>query len=194
MLKKSYLIFQIFVPSSTIFVSCLISYLPPAIGQIATPVPGGVISAQNVFNPQGSIVPYGYNNDLLSTITIQSCTNGCLFFNAKNTSSSFTGNSTEITVGGVWQLGNSDSGRKELAHINNEPALIDAQNRQKQTDENIITNLRRELIEAISAKKISSGILIARQLAPKLGYKDHFQLLNELGLSRIEIEGGKAQN
>ncbi len=72
--------------------------------------------------------------------------------------------------------------------ISSEAALIDAQIRQKHNDENITTDLRRELVEAISTRKITSAILIARQLAPKLGYKDHLQLLNELGLSQREID------
>jgi hypothetical protein len=50
------------------------------------------------------------------------------------------------------------------------------------------STLRKELIEAISTRNIPSAILIAKQLAPKLSYTDHWQLLAELGLNRSTID------
>jgi hypothetical protein len=60
--------------------------------------------------------------------------------------------------------------------------------RQKRSEEDATSTLRKELIEAISTRNIHNAILIAKQLAPKLSYTDHWQLLAELGLNRSTID------
>ncbi len=108
MFEKNHSIDKKYIFYSMIVIGWLISYSTSAIAIPINPIssqtiPGEIINSPNIFNQQNGILPL--NNDLLSTLTIQSCINGCLFFNAKNTSSSFIGNSTEIAIGSVWQLG-----------------------------------------------------------------------------------------
>jgi hypothetical protein len=157
--------------------------LPPAqVGQIQP--------ASQFQSPTGQFQQNGviFNNDSFSSLINQNCAGGCLYLTVKNTSSPSAQNATEVSVGGLWQLNSPDASRAELARISSEPARLDAQLRQKNSNEENITALRRELVSAIENKKIASAILISKQLAPKLGYQDHWQLLAELGLGKTMIE------
>lgn len=151
---------------------------------------GQILPAGQFQSPTGQFQQNGviFNNDSFSSFTNQNCAGGCLYLTVKNTSSLSAQNATEVSVGGLWQLNSPDASRAELARINSEPARLDAQLRQKNSSEENINALRRELVSAIDNKKINNAILISKQLAPKLGYQDHWQLLAELGLSRPAIE------
>ncbi len=126
-----------------------------------------------------------FNNDTLNSINSQNCSLGCLQFNIKHNTLQ---NNTEFSIGGLIQLGSPDASKIEVVKLNTQASLLDVQIRQKRADEEAISALRKELIEAISKRQIPSAILIAKQLAPKLGYTDHWQLLAELGLHRTAID------
>lgn len=155
---------------------------PAQVGQIQ---PAGQFQSPNGQFQQNGVI---FNNDSFSSFSNQNCAGGCLYLTVKNTSSPSVQNATEVSVGGLWQLSSPDASRAEVARISNEPARLDAQLRQRNSTEESINALRRELVSAIENKKIASAILISKQLAPKLGYQDHWQLLAELGLSKTVIE------
>lgn len=140
-------------------------------GSINQQVTGGVIQ----YN--GSDYTSGFNN--------QNCTGGCAYVNLKSNS---LNRNVEVSVGGLWQFISPERERQELVRINNEPARKDAEIRQKRSEEESINSLRKELTEALASKNIANAILIARQLAPKLQYLNHWQLLAELGWQKEEIE------
>jgi hypothetical protein len=117
--------------------------------------------------------------------TTQYQNNGCLQINVKHNTLQ---NSTELSVGGLFQFGSPDAAKIEMTRIGNQANIMDVQNRQKRAEEDSINSLRRELNEAIATKKIHSMLLISKQLAPKLGYKDHWELLAEHGLNRSKID------
>jgi hypothetical protein len=126
-----------------------------------------------------------FNNDSLNGISSQNCPYGCLQINVKHNTLQ---NSTELSVGGLFQFGSPDAAKIEMTRIGNQANIMDVQNRQKRAEEDSINSLRRELNEAIATKKIHSMLLISKQLAPKLGYKDHWELLAEHGLNRSKID------
>ena len=126
-----------------------------------------------------------FNNDSFNGISSQNCPYGCLQINVKHNTLQ---NSTELSVGSLFQFGSSDAVKIEMTRIGNQANILDVQNRQKRVEEDSINSLRRELNEAIATKKIHSMLLIAKQLAPKLGYKDHWELLAEHGLNRSKID------
>jgi hypothetical protein len=126
-----------------------------------------------------------FNNDALNNINSQNCALGCLQLNVKHNTLQ---NSTEFSVGGLIQLGSPDATKIEVAKLSTQASLLDVQIRQKRTEEDMTSALRKELVEAISNRQIPSAILIAKQLSPKLGYADHWQLLADLGLNRSAID------
>jgi hypothetical protein len=126
-----------------------------------------------------------FNNDVLNNINSQNSALACLQINVKHNTLQ---NSTEFSLGGVIQLGSPDASKIEIAKLSTQASLLDVQIRQKRTEEDITSALRKELVEAISNRQIPSAILIAKQLAPKLGYTDCWQLLADLGLNHAAID------
>jgi hypothetical protein len=142
----------------------------------------------NLTNPQYQQNGVIFNSDSLNGINSQNCSTGCLQFNVKHSSSLASPNNTEFSIGGLWQLGSPDAAKIDMMKLSTQAALLDVQIRQKRSEEDTTSNLRKELIEAISTRNIHNAILIAKQLAPKLSYTDHWQLLTELGLNRSTID------
>jgi hypothetical protein len=160
---------------------------PPSTPVLTTPSTSPT-EPTNLTNPQYQQNGVIFNSDSLNGINSQNCSTGCLQFNVKHSSSLTSANNTEFSIGGLWQLGSPDAAKIDMMKLSTQAALLDVQIRQKRAEEDGISTLRKELIEAISTRNIPSAILIAKQLAPKLSYTDHWQLLTELGLNRSTID------
>jgi hypothetical protein len=154
---------------------------------LATPI-ASPTEPTNLTNPQYQQNGVIFNSDSLNGINSQNCSTGCLQFKVKHSSSLTSPNNTEFSIGGLWQLGSPDAAKIDMMKVSTQAALLDVQIRQKRSEEDTTSTLRKELIEAISTRNIPSAILIAKQLAPKLSYTDHWQLLAELGLNRSTID------
>jgi hypothetical protein len=153
------------------------------IAQIITETIGSPTSSINQ-QVTGGVIQYN-GSDYTSGFNNQNCNGGCAYVNIKNNS---INRNVEVSVGGLWQFGSPEKDRQEVVRINNEPARKDAEIRQKRSEEESINFLRKELTEALTANNIPNAILIARQLAPKLKYLTHWQLLAELGWQKEDID------
>jgi hypothetical protein len=135
----------------------------------------------------GSTVQQGINSN--DSNLNGACSNtGCIQLGVKRSQPAGSASSTEYSINATFPLGSPDSARVKMAEINNQAAISDVQGKQKRLDEEATNAQRRELNQALSAQNISHAILIAKQLAPKLGYADHWKLLDELGWNKSRIE------
>jgi hypothetical protein len=85
------------------------------------------------------------------------------------------GISGEATLGITWRLG----GAPEDKQMEVQRQLVKAQSDNLERESTL--SLSEKLAEAIEHQKYERATLLAMMLAPRLGYKDHLQLLRELG-------------
>jgi hypothetical protein len=117
--------------------------------------------------------------------------NGCIQLGVKRSQPAGSASSTEYSINVTFPLGSPDSAKVKMTEINNQAAISDVQGKQKRLEEEATNAQRRELNQALSAQNISHAILIAKQIAPKLGYADHLKLLDELGWNKSRIEAAR---
>jgi hypothetical protein len=148
----------------------------PASISAETPNLGNQILPQN-----GTIFNDGNLNGACSST-------GCIQLGVKHSQPVGSASSTEYSINATFPLGSPDSTRVKMTEINNQATISDVQGKHKRLDEEATNAQRRELNQALSNHNISHAILIAKQLAPKLGYADHWKLLDELGWNKSRIE------
>lgn len=154
---------------------------PNSTSPISTPISVETPSLSSQVLPNGGI----FNDNSLNN---QACSNtGCIQAGVKHGSSGSTEYSVNVTI----PFGSPDAARVEMTKIGNQAAISEAQARQKRAEEDATNALRRELTQALSTQNIPHAILIAKQLAPKLGNADHWKLLDELGWSKSRIEAAQ---
>jgi len=141
--------------------------------QVPTNTPtdaSNLIPSTNSVNPYGDINQQGIINNGLNSLSQPNCrSNVCLFTLIRNTTQG-----TEFLGGAVWQLG----GSPEQTQAESQKLLAIAQKEKLDQESAII--LTEKLADAIENKKIERAKLYAIILAPKLGYKDYIDLLQEV--------------
>ena len=80
-------------------------------------------------------------------------------------------------AGVTWQLGSNDGGAAELNRLNGEMTKY-------RTEHEIKLALSEKLAEALENGKIQRATIIAMNLAPMLGYKNHQSLLNAVSIPK----------
>jgi hypothetical protein len=86
-----------------------------------------------------------------------------------------TGINSEAMVGVVWRPGGAPEDKQVEAQ--RQLAKVQSENLAQEST----LSLTEKLAEAIEHQKYERATLLAMMLAPRLGYKDHLQLLRELG-------------
>ena len=150
------------------------SSIPPiTTGGIIIPssssTPSTLTNSLNQFNQQsGGIQVNGY----ASTLTPPSCNGGCFFAITRASPATYgSGANLEAVVGITIPLSSTDGGMGEVNRLN-------AEMQKYRTEHEIKLALSEKLAEALENGRTERATIIAMNLAPMLGYKNHQSLLN----------------
>ena len=138
----------------------------------------GIVSPITQVNQQSGVVQQFSNLGSSPNLSPPNCYGGCAFAITR-VSPSVPGSSgnVEAIAGVTWQLGSNDGGAAELNRLNGEMTKY-------RTEHEIKLALSEKLAEALENGKTERATIIAMNLAPMLGYKNHQLLLNAVSIPK----------
>ena len=142
----------------------------------STSTPSTLNSSLNQFNQQsGGIQVNGYAS---STLTPPSCNGGCFFAITRASPATYgAGSNLEAVVGITIPLSSTDGGMGEVNRLN-------AEMQKYRTEHEIKLALSEKLAEALENGRTERATIIAMNLAPMLGYKNHQSLLKAVSIPK----------
>jgi hypothetical protein len=123
-------------------------------------------------NQQAGVIQ---NNGLgnYGSLSYPSCSGACVFAIGRTSRTGNSDPSVEAVVGVVWQINSTENTYAQNARI-----LAESQQNSLNNQTTLV--LTEKLAEAIENNKLERANAIAIILAPRLGYKDHNQLLRDV--------------
>ena len=144
---------------------------------ISSSTQSGIVSPITQVNQQSGVVQFS-NWGSSSTLTPPNCSGGCAFAVTRvSASGSGSPGNVEAIAGVTWQLGSNDGGAAELNRLNGEMTKY-------RTEHEIKLALSEKLAEALENGRTERATIIAMNLAPMLGYKNHQSLLNAVSIPK----------
>jgi hypothetical protein len=139
------------------------------------------VSATSSINQQAGVIQ---NNGLGSygSLSYPSCSGVCIFAIGRTTRTGNSDPSIEAVAGVVWQINSPEN-----TYAQNSRILAETQQASLNNQTTLV--LIEKLAEAIENNKPERANAIAIILAPRLGYKDHRQLLRDVRNVRQSASG-----